>query len=230
MVEAGRHRNIELLTYSELSGLDGSPGRFRAKVTRHARSVDMEKCTGCGICSKECLVHNRIERREAAPLEPDEEIEAIVDRYNRDAGMLIPMMQDIQEQFGFLPRDRLAQLSRALKVPLPRIYGAATYYASFRLQPRGEHTITLCMGTVCYLRGADQISEAIQREFHVKPNGTSDDGKFTLLQVNCLGACALAPVMVVDGEYHGGLSAGSAVDVLGRTAAGEKVAGAEQPA
>jgi NADH-quinone oxidoreductase subunit E len=190
----------------------------------------MEKCTGCGICSKECLVHNRIERREAAPIELDERIAAIVKRYDGDAGMLIPMMQDIQEEFGYLPGDKLADLSSCLGVPLPRIYGAATFYSSFRLQPRGEHTITLCMGTVCYLRGADQISEAIQREFDVKPNRTSPDGKFTLLQVNCLGACALAPVMVVDGEYHGGVSAGSAVDILGKVAAGEAVPGAEQPA
>ncbi|MHC4253953.1 MAG: NADH-quinone oxidoreductase subunit NuoE family protein, partial [Planctomycetota bacterium] len=140
LVEAGRHRNIELLTLSELKGLEGAPGRFKAKVLRKARSVDMEKCTGCGICSKECLVHNRIEVREQAESEPDERVAKIVARYDGDAGMLIPMMQDIQEEFGYLPGEMLTDLSGCLGVPLPQIYGAATFYSSFRLQPKGEHT------------------------------------------------------------------------------------------
>ncbi len=147
-------------------------------------------------------------------------VAAIVDRYGGDSDMLIPMMQDLQEECGYLPQPELKELSRRLGVPLSRIYSVATFYASFRLMPKGEHTIQLCMGTVCYLKGAAKISEVLQKEFSLVPGGTSPDGKFTFAPVNCLGACALAPVMVVDGEYHGGLTADSAVDLLRKVAAG----------
>ncbi len=151
-------------------------------------------------------------------------VREIIERYGGNSEMLIPMMQDIQSEEGYLPREHLRTLAGELDLPLSRIYGVATFYASFRLQPKGEHTITLCMGTVCYLQGADQISEVIQEEFQVQPGGTSPDGKFSFAPVNCLGACALAPVMVVDDEYLGGLCPETAVDILKKVAAGEPVA------
>ncbi|MFI5358400.1 MAG: NADH-quinone oxidoreductase subunit NuoE, partial [Opitutales bacterium] len=158
-------------------------------------------------------------------------LRAILDRYGASPDMLIPMMQDIQAAEGYLPRGHLQALARELGVPLSQIYSVATFYASFRMQPKGKHIITLCMGTVCYLKGADQISAVIQEEFQVSPGGTSPDQMFTLAPVNCLGACALAPVMVVDGEYFGGLSAGSAVDLLQKIAAGKRViVAADKPA
>lgn len=153
-------------------------------------------------------------------------VERIVERWGRDVGMLIPMMQDLQAEFGYLPKEELNKLARAVGVPLSRIYSIATFYASFRLMPKGEHTVTLCMGTVCYLKGSNKISEALQKEFNLVPGGTSPDGKFTFCPVNCLGACALAPVMVVDDEYYGNLTPESAVGLLRRIASGEKPAGA----
>lgn len=152
---------------------------------------------------------------------PDELIDNLVARYENDVGMLIPMMQDLQAECGYLPATHLRRLALRLKVPLSRVYQVATFYSSFRLVPKGEHTVTLCLGTVCYLKGADKISETIQQEFQMKPGETSPDGKFTYAPVNCLGACALAPVMVVDGQYHGNLSPQSAVELLRRIAAGE---------
>jgi len=154
----------------------------------------------------------------------------IVERYGGDRGMLIPMMQDIQEEHGYVPPERLKELSGILEMPLSRMYSIATFYSSFRLMPEGDHEITLCMGTVCYLKGANKIAEAIQREFELVPGGTSPDRKFTFSPVNCLGACALAQVMVVDGEYHGELTPASAVDLLHAVAAGQQVEGAEKPA
>ena len=148
------------------------------------------------------------------------DVQAVVERYDADVGMLIPMMQDIQEECGYLPQKELKQLARALAVPLSRIYGIATFYASFRTMPKGDHTIQLCVGTVCFLKGAGKIANAIQKEFGLVPGGTSPDRKFTYSPVNCLGACALAPVMVVDGEYHGGLTPDSAVELLHGVAAG----------
>lgn len=144
----------------------------------------------------------------------------IVERYSGDRGMLISMMQDIQAECGYLPRDELKELSRRLRVPLAQLYSVATFYASFRLVPRGDHTVSLCMGTVCFLKGAEKISDAIRKEFDLVPGGTSPDGKFTFSPVNCVGACALAPVMVVDGEYHGGLTADSAAELLRKISAG----------
>ena len=99
-------------------------------------------------------------------------------------------------------------------VPESQVYAVATFYSSFRLAPKGRHEVTLCTGTVCHLKGAGEISEAISREFAVEPGGTTPDRLFSFQPVNCVGACALAPVMIVDGEYHGGLTVATAVELL----------------
>lgn len=155
------------------------------------------------------------------------DVASIIDRYDGDRGMLIPMMQDVQDVCGYLPQAELKELSGRLAVPLAQIYSVASFYSSLRLMPKGDHTIQLCMGTVCFLKGAGQISEAIQKEFDLVAGGTSPDRKFTYLPVNCVGACALAPVMVVDGEYFGGLTVDSAVEQLHEIAARPKL---EEPA
>lgn len=142
------------------------------------------------------------------------QVAEIVARYENDADMLIPIMQDLQAEYGYLPAQALKDLTGSLNVPLTRIYGVATFYASFRLAPKGQHEVTLCMGTVCHLKGAGRISETICEEFSVSPGGTTPDRLFTFQAVNCLGACALAPVMVVDGEYRGELTPEKAVEIL----------------
>jgi len=162
----------------------------------------------------------RSEPLEAAPAAdtataaPGEKIEEIVTRYDGDVGMLIPMMQDLQAEFGYLSASVLRLLAPRLGVPLSRVFGVATFYSSFRLAPKGQHEVTLCMGTVCHLKGAARISEAICREFQVEAGGTTPDRLFTLQAVNCLGACAVAPVMMVDGEYHQNVTPESALGVL----------------
>ena len=155
-------------------------------------------------------------------------IDQIVDRYDGEAGMLIPMMQDLQAEFGYLPADQLHCLGKRLDVPLSRLYAVATFYASFRLAPKGAHEVTLCVGTVCYLKGAGKISETICKEFQVEAGGTTRDRVFTFQAVNCVGACAVAPVMLVDGKYYHGVTPESAVEVLhglasDKTAAEEEV-------
>ena len=141
-------------------------------------------------------------------------IKEIVNRYDNDTGMLIPMMQDLQSECGYLPAEQLRRLSKLLDVPVTRIYGVATFYSSFHLAPKGQHEVTLCMGTVCHLKGAWQISDAIREEFEVEPGGTTPDRLFTFQPVNCVGACALAPVMVVDGKYYDGMTPESALKVI----------------
>lgn len=141
-------------------------------------------------------------------------IEQIVDNYDGEVGMLIPMMQDLQAEFGYLQTEHLRCLSNWLGVPLSRIYAVATFYSSFRLTPRGAHEVTLCMGTVCYLKGAGKICEAITKEFRVEPGGTTRDRLFSFQAVNCVGACALAPVMIVDEKYYDATTPQSAIEIL----------------
>jgi NADH:ubiquinone oxidoreductase subunit E len=128
--------------------------------------------------------------------------ELIADQYGRNSDFLIPMLQDLQLRLGYLPSEALAALSEIVGVPESQCYAVATFYSSFSLLPRGRHIITLCLGTVCYLKGGRDIGEVIERELGVKPGGTTEDGLFTYEPVNCLGACALAPVMVVDAQYY----------------------------
>jgi NADH-quinone oxidoreductase subunit E len=151
-------------------------------------------------------------------------IEQIVDRYDAEIGMLIPMMQDLQAECGYLPVEHLRRLSVQLKIPLSRLYAVATFYASFQLAPKGAHEVTLCMGTVCYLKGAPRISEAISREFQVEPGQTTRDRLLSFQAVNCVGACALAPVMVVDGKYYDGVTPESALEILHGLAPAEEAA------
>jgi len=159
--------------------------------------------------------------------DPAELVEKIVARYEGEIGMLIPMMQDVQADCGYLPVGVLRRLARRLEVPLSRIYAIATFYSSFRLAPKGRHDVTLCVGTVCYLKGSGQIAEMICREFGVEPGGTTPDGQFSYQPVNCVGACALAPVIIVDGKYHDGVTADSVRKILQGLPAGEQPAGSE---
>ncbi len=144
----------------------------------------------------------------------DELIKKIIDTYEGDAGMLIPILQDLQAEEGYLPPELLRILSRRLEVPLSRIYHVATFYSSFRLAPKGQHEVTLCMGTVCYLKGAGKISEVICEKYGIEPGGTTSDRLFTLQAVNCVGACAVAPVMVVDSKYYNNMTPESALKVI----------------
>lgn len=139
--------------------------------------------------------------RATAPADYRAIVEAAAEEYGRDPGFLIPVLQDVQEDFGYLPAPALRSVAEILRVPLTQVYSATTFYRSLRLTPRGKHLITLCLGTVCYLKGASEIARAIQDSLNVAPDGTTDDLLFTFKPVNCLGACALAPVMMVDNQY-----------------------------
>jgi NADH-quinone oxidoreductase subunit E len=147
---------------------------------------------------------------------------AVIERYGSDPGFLIPMLQDIQSHFGYVPREALEVVAEALHVPLSQCYAVATFYTSISLAPRGRHIITLCLGTVCYLKGGRDIGESIQRALSVAPGGTTSDGLFTFQPVNCLGACALAPVLVVDDEYFDKVKLRQVPDILAKYSTQEK--------
>ncbi len=132
-----------------------------------------------------------------------ETLDAILERYDRNPAQLIPILQDVQAEENYLPREALEAISEKLDIPLVRIYSVATFYKALSLEPRGKHIIQVCMGTACHVRGAPRILDKMVRDLGVQPGATTKDMEFTLETVNCLGACALGPIVVVDGEYHG---------------------------
>jgi len=132
-----------------------------------------------------------------------ETLDAILDRYDRNPAQLIPILQDVQREENYLPRETLELISQKLGIPIVRVYAVATFYKAFSLKPRGKHIIQVCMGTACHVRGGVRVLDKIERDFGVGPGETTEDMAFTLETVNCLGACALGPIVVVDGEYHG---------------------------
>jgi NADH:ubiquinone oxidoreductase subunit E len=148
----------------------------------------------------------------------DEIIEEILRSYPPEPSLLIGVLQDIQRDCRHLPRAALLRVGEHLGVPLSQVYRVATFYTSFSFVPRGKHIIRICEGTACHLKGAALLVEAIGRNLGIGPDETTEDGLFSLETVNCLGACALAPVMVVDGKYHPHMDMAKVARVLGRYA------------
>jgi len=116
---------------------------------------------------------------------------------------LVEALQDVQETFGYISEEAMRTISRELGVPVMEVYRAANYYRAFSLTPRGKHVLTVCMGTACHVRGATRMIDEVEGQLGLKPGQTTEDGMFTLECVNCLGACALGPVVVLDGQYRG---------------------------
>jgi len=130
----------------------------------------------------------------------------VVDGYGAERSSLIHVLQDIQAQFDYLPRQSLGRVSERLRVPLAEVLRVATFYSAFSLEPRGEHTVTVCLGTACHVRGARGVVQRLEQVLGVRAGRTTSDGRFTLETVNCLGACALGPLVSVDGKYYGKMS------------------------
>lgn len=126
----------------------------------------------------------------------------IVEKYHADPRALIQILLDIQREYNWLPKEVLLSLSNRLDVPLERIYQVATFYKAFSLVPRGRHTVKVCTGTACHVRGAPSLQEKTSEILGVDPGGTTPDYRFSMDTVNCLGCCALGPVIVIDEEYH----------------------------
>ena len=125
-------------------------------------------------------------------------------------------LQGIQKQFSYIPRETIVQLADRLGMPVSELYAIATFYKALRLTPRGKHMIQVCDGTACHIRGSVRLLDVIKRELDIEPGGTSGDMLFSLEVVNCLGACALGPVMIVDDDYHGGVTADKLSAILDR--------------
>jgi len=132
-----------------------------------------------------------------------ETIANILGKYQHNRGWLVSILQDVQAEFYYLPQEALAEVSQGLQVPLSRVYSVATFFKAFSLKPRGRHLINVCLGTACHVRGAVKVIDSIERKLGIKPGDTTSDANYTLETVNCVGACALGPMVVIDGKYHG---------------------------
>jgi len=132
-----------------------------------------------------------------------EKISDILEKYNNEESSIIAILQDIQEKFGYLPKESLLQVSRDVNIPISRVLSLATFFKAFSLIPKGKHPIHVCMGTACHVRGAQLVLEKLERELKIKSGETTDDMNFSLDEVRCVGCCGLAPVVMVGEEVHG---------------------------
>jgi len=130
-------------------------------------------------------------------------LNAILERHGRDPAFLLAILQDIQREENYLPKEEIRKVAGEIGVSLSRVYSMSTFFKSFSLVARGRHTCTVCMGTACHVRGAPKLVEKLSLDFGIRAGETTPDGNVTLETVNCVGACALGPLVVVDGEYHG---------------------------
>lgn len=129
-------------------------------------------------------------------------VDALIDSYLEKKEQLISLLQDVQAEFNYIPKDMLVRISQKLDIPLSQVFSVATFFQAFSLKPRGRHTVTVCLGTACHVKGGQRLVDKMERDYCLKPGETSEDERFTLETVNCLGACALGPVLVVDGKYN----------------------------
>ncbi|MGQ9508694.1 MAG: NADH-quinone oxidoreductase subunit NuoE family protein [Thermodesulfobacteriota bacterium] len=141
-------------------------------------------------------------------------IREIIRKHGYQRASLIGILQDIQSEMNYLPKKALEQVSKCLDIPLTEIYEVATFYKAFHLEPKGKHTIQICLGTACHVRGSRRILDYIETFLEVKAGGITKDFSFSLETVNCLGACALGPLMVVDRTYYGKMETGRIEPIL----------------
>ncbi len=143
-------------------------------------------------------------------------IAAIVKKYGADKGQLVSILQDIQTQEHYLPRESLDELAALMNIPISQIYSVATFFKAFSLTPRGRHLIKVCLGTACHVRGAARVVEKMELDLGIKRAETTPDMKYTLETVNCVGCCALGPMVMIDEECHGQITSDKVSPLLAK--------------
>jgi len=141
-------------------------------------------------------------------------IDDVIDKYGKEQRGLIPSLLEIQNEYHYLPVEALQRVSERMSIPKIQIYQVASFYKAFSLKPRGKYIITVCLGTACHVRGGQMLIDQVGRLLDIKPGENTKDMQFTLEAVNCLGCCALGPVMVLDGKYFGSMAASKVEKVL----------------
>lgn len=170
------------------------------------------------VLSMGCVCGNGKESYEKY-LEP---LKEILNHYGSGQDRLIPILQEAQEQYGYLPKDILGEIATSLQLSLAKVYGVVTFYTQFHLQPRGKNVIKVCTGTACHVRGSAETLKEIEKELGITSGGTTEDLGFTLETVACIGACGLAPVIMINDDIHGRLSPDGVAAVLDKYRSKEK--------
>jgi NADH:ubiquinone oxidoreductase subunit E len=146
-----------------------------------------------------------------------DEIRGLIDEVNQkpySESYLIAVLHKVQSIYGYLPQDVMDEVAEKMRIPTAHLWGVATFYHYFNLKPVGKHIVSVCMGTACYVKGSDQILAAVKKHLGVEVGGTADDQMFTLQEARCLGACGIAPVMMVDDKIYGELDSKKTIDIL----------------
>ncbi|MGB2728780.1 MAG: NAD(P)H-dependent oxidoreductase subunit E [Halobacteriota archaeon] len=141
-------------------------------------------------------------------------VDEIIERYKGEEGVLIQLLLDIQSEFNWIPRAVIARISERMRIPKSQIYRIASFYKAMSLNPVGRHILQVCLGTACQVRGAPKILDRVEENLKIKEGATTSDMRFSLRRVNCLGCCAMGPVVVVDGDYHGKITAAQVEEIL----------------
>lgn len=211
-------RGLEILSEYYALGLDQPPlneelKKLEEEAVQHLKAL------------------KQIKRREESVkqmIQELREVDEIIDEYNGEKSALIQILLKIQEKNHWLPKPALLWVSERLNIPMSQILTIATFYKSFTLEPHGEHLVRVCLGTACHVRSGPKILEAAEQYLGIRSGETTPDMKFTLEGVNCLGCCALGPVMVVDNKYHGNLTPSMVPDILSTYRIGEVAMTEEQ--
>lgn len=219
LVEIGRHDNIEIITMADIESVSGEPGNFKIKLKKRARYIDEEKCTGCGLCVSNCPVRNIIfvapdKEVIQIPTEDQAKIKKIIDEYKDKTNVLVPVLEDAHDEYGFLPEEVIKYIAQELNYPLSLAYRLATFYNAFSLVPRGKTIIRVCMGTACYVKGAKRILTEVEKRLGIKLGETTPDLQFSIEAVNCVGCCGQSPVITVNDEIHGYMKQAMVPDIL----------------
>ncbi|MEW6623669.1 MAG: NADH-quinone oxidoreductase subunit NuoE [Bacillota bacterium] len=149
----------------------------------------------CQCCAQEAMADPKKEK-----------LDEVLAKYKGQKGAMIPVLQEAQEIYGYLPEEVMVEIGKSLEIPVSKVYGVATFYAQFHLKPRGRNIVRVCLGTACHVRGGAKILEKIEEALKIKDGETTEDLKFTIESVACIGACGLAPVIMVNDNTHGRLT------------------------
>jgi NADH:ubiquinone oxidoreductase subunit E len=210
LVEIGRHKDIEIITLSDIERIEGEAGNFKVILNKKPRYINEEKCTGCGTCITNCPIRNFVQPLEKTKveLEPEfrDEVLEIIEKNKDRKGPLMTILQQLNATFNYLPENALRYISQELEYPLTHVLRIVTFYSSFSIVPRGKHVINVCMGTACYVRGSERLIERFSDVLEIEENETTPDMLFTLKSVRCIGCCGLAPAAMIGDDVYGKLS------------------------